>query len=192
MNLSRIRQAIIKHPDNAWATKRGWKPVYTAHPSARIIIIGQAPGRLAQESTIPWDDPSGDNLRSWMNIDRETFYDKKKIALVPMDFYFPGSKERGDVPPRPGFAELWHPQILKELPNITLTLLIGQYSQKRYLGDIKKKTLTGTVKSYKEYLPGYFPVVHPSPRNNIWQKKNPWFQSNVLPAFRKAVAKALK
>lgn len=187
MKLSEIRKAIIADPDNASFTKKGWTPVYTAHPQACIAIIGQAPGRLAQESHTPWNDPSGDNLRAWMNIDRETFYDETKIALIPMDFYFPGSKERGDLPPRKGLAEIWHPPIFAQMPHIALTLLVGQYAHAYYLQGRKKKTLTETVRAYREYAPHYIPLVHPSPRNNIWHKNNPWFKEEVVPYLRDIV-----
>ncbi len=189
--LAQIFREIVSDPANAAYTAKHWRPVYTAHPAARILIVGQAPGHIAQESMIPWDDKSGDNLRSWLGISRETFYDKTKISLIPMDFYFPGSKERHDAPPRKGFAEKWHPRILKLLPHIQLTLLIGQYSQGYYLKDRAKRTLTETVQAYKEYLPEYLPLVHPSPRNNIWQKKNPWFKEELLPELKHYIATLL-
>ena len=192
MTLTEIKKKIIKDPENAGYKKQGWEPVYTAHPEAKILLIGQAPGIRAQESGVPWNDPSGDNLRAWLGVDRDTFYDETKFALVPMDFYFPGSKERGDLPPRLGFAERWHPPILEAMPNIELTILIGQYAQKRYLGDRLEQNLTETVKHFEAYLPEYLPLVHPSPRNNIWQKKNPWFQREVLPTLQKLVGKILK
>lgn len=192
MSLDAIRHAIKKAPANRVFTKKGWEPVYTAHPKARLVIIGQAPGRKAQDSGVPWNDQSGDNLRAWLGLTRETFYDERVIALVPMDFYFPGTKERGDLPPRPGFAEKWHPMILKEMPSIKLTLLIGSYSQEYYIGDRRKDSLTETVKAFEEYLPEYFPLVHPSPRNNIWQKKNPWFSRRLLPELKKKVRYVLK
>lgn len=192
MTLSEIRKKIIQDPDNRIFLKKKWPPVYTADESATVLIIGQAPGRIAQESGIPWNDLSGDNLREWLGVTRDEFYNKKKIALVPMDFYFPGSKERGDVPPRKGFAEKWHPFILKQMPNIKLTILIGQYSQELYLGKKRKGTLTKTVHAYKEFLPKKFiPLVHPSPRNNIWLKKNPWFKKEIIPKVQSIVRKAL-
>ena len=191
MTLEQIRKKIIDDRDNMPFTKKGWEPVYTAHISAKILIIGQAPGRLAQESSVPWNDPSGDNLRRWMNIDKDTFYNEMKIALIPMDFYFPGSKERGDAPPRKDFAEKWHPKILEYMPVIQLIILIGQYAQAYYLRGKRKKTLTATVRAYKEYGTLFVPLVHPSPRNNIWQKKNPWFEEEVLPFLRKAIARVL-
>ena len=191
MVLPKIREAIIHDPANTIFSEKGWEPIYTANKSAKILIIGQAPGRIAQESGVPWNDLSGDNLRGWLGVSREEFYNEKLFALIPMDFYFPGSKERGDVPPRKGFAEKWHPLILKNMPNIQLTILIGQYSQELYLGAKRKKTLTETVRTYYEYLPEFLPLVHPSPRNNIWQKKNPWFKSELIPKLHRIVKKAL-
>ena len=192
MTLEAIRKAIEVDPENSAFTKKGWDPIYTAHKNAKILIIGQAPGIRAQESRIPWNDPSGDNLRAWIDIDRNTFYDETKVALVPMDFYFPGSKERGDLPPRKEFAEKWHPLILENMPGIELTLLIGAYAQERYLGEKRKKNLTETVRAFKEYGPEHIPLVHPSPRNNIWQKKNPWFKKNLLPSLQATVRSIIK
>ena len=189
--LDKIRQDITNHPDNAWAKGKGWGPIYTVHPDAKINIIGQAPGRLAQESGVPWDDPSGRNLRMWMGIDDSIFYDPTKIALLPMDFYFPGSAQRGDLPPRKDFADKWHAKILAHMPNIAFTIVIGAYAQARILGGSRKANLTQTVLAYTEYLPSYFPLVHPSPRNNIWQKRNPWFAENVLPNLRDQVKTVL-
>ncbi len=169
----------------------GWEPMYAANADARILIIGHAPSKIAQETGIAWNDLSGDNLREWMGVAREEFYDETKIALLPMDFYFPGKKQGGDAPPRKGFAEKWHPLILARMPNIELVILIGHYSQEFYLGEKRKKTLTETVRSYEEYLPRHIALVHPSPRNNIWQKKNPWFKSEVIPKVRRIVRKAI-
>jgi uracil-DNA glycosylase len=191
MKLSKIRKAIRDDEENRIFTRKGWDPVYAAHEGARVLIIGQAPGRVAQENGIPWNDLSGDALREWLGVTREEFYDKTKIALVPMDFYFPGGKDRGDAPPRKGFAEKWHPLIFKEMPRIKLTILIGSYSQEMYLGAARKGTLTETVRAFKEYLPRYIPLVHPSPRNNIWQKKNPWFKKEVVTKLKKIVTAAL-
>ena len=191
VTLAQIRKAIISDPDNAWAKKKGWEPIYTAHSKARILIVGQAPGIRAQESNMPWNDASGNNLRTWMGIDRKMFYDKHNIALVPMDFYFPGSKERGDLPPRPNFAEKWHPLLFAHMPNIQLTILLGQHAQKYYLGTGMEKNLTETVRNFKAYLPEYIPLVHPSPRNNIWQKKNPWFKKTLIPQLQKSIRNTL-
>lgn len=190
--LTHIRNAIIAHESNAWAAKRGWTPVYTAHPGAKLLIVGQAPGLRAQTSGIPWNDPSGDNLRSWMGISRETFYDPTKIALVPMDFYYPGTKNRYDLPPRKDFAPLWHPKIIEQMPQIQLTLLIGSHAHAFYLQARRKRTLSETVRNYHVYLSKYFPLVHPSPRNNIWHKKNPWFKGEIVPVLREKVKEIIK
>ena len=185
-----IRAAIKADPANHRFTKANQEPIFSAHQKARIVIIGQAPGQKAQSSGIPWDDKSGEQLRRWLGVSDETFYDETKIALVPMDFYFPGTGTSGDLPPRPDFAPTWHPSLLAAMPEIALTILIGQYAQNYYLSD-KPKTLTDTVKAYKEYLPAQLPLPHPSPRNNIWKKKNPWFENEVVPALQKIIAKQL-
>jgi len=190
-SLRQIYQQIIVDPENEWADEKGWTPLYTAHPKAKIIIIGQAPGRLAQESGVPWDDPSGRNLRSWMGVSDDEFYDETKIALLPMDFYFPGSAARGDAPPRISQADKWHKPILAHMKQARLTLLIGGFSQAYYLGKTKKKTLTETVRAFETYGPDIMPLVHPSPRNNIWQKKNPWFARDLLPTLKTRINKAL-
>ena len=192
MSLSHIKQQISEHPDNQWAHEKGWGPVYTAHKDAVLLIVGHAPGIRAQTSGLSWNDPSGDHLRDWLGISRETFYDEKKVALMAMDFYYPGSAERGDLPPRKGFAERWHPLLRAEMPNIALTLLVGQYAQAYYLGKNRKKNLTETVRSFHEYAPNYFPLVHPSPRNNIWHKKNPWFKEEVVLELRNQVGQLLE
>jgi uracil-DNA glycosylase family 4 len=146
----------------------GCRPVADAHPQAKLMIIGQAPGRRVHESGIPWDDPSGDRLRSWLKMDKEEFYDREKVAIMPMAFCFPGTGKSGDLPPRPECAPLWHPQLLPLLPNIKLTLLIGLYAQKHYLGKRAKKTLTETVRNWSSYLDeGFLPLPHPSPRNQF-------------------------
>ena len=162
----------------------GANPVVSAQASAKIMIIGQAPGTKVHASGVPWDDASGKRLRSWLNIDEATFYDESQIAIMPMGFCYPGRGKGGDLPPRPECASLWHKRLLEQLPNIELTLLIGQYAQKYYLGKQRKKNLTQTVQAYHEYLPHYFPLVHPSPRNAIWQSKNPWFDEDIVPALQ--------
>jgi len=162
------------------------RPVLRAHPSAKILIIGQAPGIKVHKSGIPWDDASGNRLREWMGIDKEIFYDESKIAIVPMGFCYPGKGASGDLPPRPECAPLWHEKILKELPQIKLTLLAGQYAQKSYIKE-PQKTLTQIVKAWKTYTPRYLPLPHPSPRNFMWFKKNSWFEREVIPYLRKKV-----
>lgn len=184
-NFDEIYQAIIDDPMNTEMAKKGYRPLYTAGPKAKIVIIGQAPGKRGQESMKPWADASGEMLRQWMGVSDEQFYDPDLVALLPMDFYFPGKGPHGDLPPRKGFAEKWHPGLLELMPEIKLTILIGAYSQKLYLAKGRKHNLTETVRSFEDYLPKYFPLVHPSPLNFRWQAKNPWFKTDVLPVFKK-------
>jgi uracil-DNA glycosylase len=170
----------------------GPRPVLRAKASARILIVGQAPGTKVHETGIPWNDPSGDRLRTWMNVDREAFYDESRIAIIPAGLCYPGRYERGgDLPPRKECAELWLQTLLAHLPHIALTLLCGQYAQKLYLGDRAKKSLTDTVRAWKEYVPKYLPLPHPSFRNLMWMKKNPWFEKQIVPALRKRVMEEL-
>jgi len=185
--LRSVRSAIVRDPDNAWATDQGWQPLYSAHPEAKIVIVGQAPGRRAQTSAVPWDDASGVTLRRWLGLSAEAFYDPRTVALLPMDFYYPGKGKHGDLPPRPDFAARWHPLLLEHMPNIQLTVLIGQYAQRHYLQGRAKTTLTATVHAYREYLPDRFPLVHPSPLNFRWQARNPWFEQEVLPELGRRV-----
>ncbi len=170
----------------------GPNPVVSASPNSKIMIIGQAPGTVVHKSGVPWDDKSGDNLRSWLGIDKETFYNPEMIAIMPMGFCYPGKGKSGDLPPRKECAPLWHDQIWSHLKDVQLTLLIGQYAQNAYLADQTKKTLTETVRNFKEYLPKYYVLPHPSPRNNIWRAKNEWFDKEVLPSLKVEVAGILK
>lgn len=165
----------------------GPRPVVAASESCSILIIGQAPGSKVHKTGIPWDDPSGDRLRDWMGVDKSIFHDSSKIALVPMGFCYPGKGKSGDLPPRPECAPLWHKLLLDSMPHIKLTLLFGQYAQHYYLKDQAKKTLTETVQNFEEYAPDYLPMPHPSPRNNIWLKKNPWFQQKLLPELKSRI-----
>lgn len=160
------------------------RPIVQASTTSKIVIIGQAPGQKVQNSGIPWDDDSGNNLREWLGVSKETFYDEKVFALIPMGFCFPGTGKSGDLPPRSECAPLWHQQLLESMKEVKLTLLIGQYAQNYYLKNNSKRTLTDTVKNYHEYLPDFLPLPHPSPRNNIWQKKNKWFRENVIPTLQ--------
>lgn len=160
------------------------RPVLAFAPSAKVAVIGQAPGAVVHASGVPWDDRSGEKLREWMAIERETFYDPKKLAIIPMGFCFPGKGRSGDLPPRPECEPLWHPKIL-ELLDIRLTLLIGQYAQARYLGELRKKTLTETVRSWRDYDKTMLPLPHPSPRNRPWLARNPWFDKEVVPVLRR-------
>jgi uracil-DNA glycosylase len=170
----------------------GPKPIVQASVSRRIVIIGQAPGSKVHQSGIPWDDASGSNLRNWLGVSNEIFYDEKLIALVPMGFCFPGSGSSGDLAPRTECAPLWHSLLLQSMTEVKLTLLVGQYAQKYYLGDRCKLTLTETVENYPDYLPNYLPLPHPSPRNNIWQKKNSWFADKMIPLLHEKVEEIIQ
>jgi len=184
--LSKIRACTVC----AHSLPLGANPVIQAHKEAKLLIIGQAPGIKVHETSIPWNDPSGNRLRSWLDIDRETFYNPKKIAIMPMGLCYPGKGTSGDLPPRKECAPLWHQKVLAELPNIEMTLLIGQYAQNYYLND-KPSTLTETVKQWQKWAPTYLPLPHPSPRNTLWLKKNPWFEEEVVEYMREMVKKAL-
>lgn len=163
----------------------GPRPVLQAARTARLCIVGQAPGRKVHESGIPWDDASGERLRDWLGISAAQFYDPRKVAIVPMGFCYPGKAGSGDQPPRPECAPLWHRKLHAHLRSVELTLLIGQYAQAWYLGDRRKATLTDTVKAWCEYLPqGQLPLPHPSPRNLPWLAKNRWFEADLVPALR--------
>lgn len=190
MSISKIVEELKADERNAEYTRRGIPPIFQLNKDAKILIIGQAPGRKVEESKIPFDDKSGEKLISWMGIDRETFY-SDKIAILPMDFYYPGKGKTGDLPPRKFIAEEYHHEILDELTDIEMTLLIGMYSMDYYLKGKMKRNLTETVRSYEEYLPKYFPIVHPSPLNFRWQAKNPWFTEEVVPVLAERVAKIL-
>lgn len=165
----------------------GPRPVFQLHPKAKILIAGQAPGVRVHETGVPFNDASGDRLRAWMAIDRDTFYDAEKIAILPMGFCYPGTGKSGDLPPRPECAEAWRSKLLAQLPNIELTLVIGQYAQDWHLGKRQKENLTETVRAWKEYWPKILVLPHPSPRNNIWLKKNPWFEKEVIPQLQKSI-----
>lgn len=163
----------------------GPRPVLQAGSDARILIIGQAPGRRVHESGVPWDDASGDRLRTWMGIDRTKFYDPSQVALVPMGFCYPGTGKSGDLPPRTDCAKFWHESLLAHLNNIRLTLLVGSYAQHRRLPAAQRASLTTTVKRWQDFAPEIFPLPHPSPRNNRWLKANPWFAEQLLPNLQR-------
>ena len=189
-SLTQIKNAIMRDPQNQSFTERGIEPLFAAPTGARINIVGQAPGVKAEQTRLYWNDQSGDRLREWLGVDRKTFYHSGLFAVIPMDFYYPGKGKSGDLPPRKGFAEKWHPQILADLPNIELTILIGQYAQKYYLPQ-NKRNVTETVKNYREFLPHFLPLVHPSPRNQLWLAKNPWFTQEVIPELQQRVKQIL-
>lgn len=165
----------------------GPRPVLRSRASARLLIVGQAPGTRVHASGIPWNDPSGERLRAWLGMDRDAFYDEARVAIVPMGFCYPGKGRSGDLPPRAECAQTWHPQLLPQLPRIELTLLIGQYAQRYFLGTARGDDLTATVRAYRDYLPRCLPLPHPSPRNIGWFRRNPWFESEVLPTLRRRV-----
>ena len=168
---------------------RGPRPVLRPSATARLLIVGQAPGTKVHETGVPWNDPSGDRLRDWLGIGRETFYDRRRIAIMPMGFCYPGALPRGgDAPPRPECAPQWHAALLALMPAVELTLLVGQYAQAHYLGDRRSRTLTETVARWRELLPDYLPTPHPSWRTRGWVSRNPWFEAELLPALRSRVA----
>ena len=169
------------------------RPVLQASTSATLCIVGQAPGTRVHQTGIPFNDPSGDRLRSWMAVDRETFYDSRRIAIVPMGFCFPGLNAKGaDLPPRKECASTWRQGLFEKLPNIQLTLVVGAYAQKWHLNKNARKSLTATVAAWREFLPAYLPLPHPSWRNNAWLKRNPWFELDVLPELRSRVEMILE
>ena len=168
----------------------GPRPVLQIDPRAKILIAGQAPGRRVHESGVPFDDPSGVRLREWLGVSRETFYDPHKIAILPMGFCYPGSGKSGDLPPRPECAEAWRQQLLSSLRHVQLTLVIGQFAQRWHLARVQKN-LTETVRAWRDYGPGIVPLPHPSPRNNIWLNRNPWFSETLLPSLKIMTQEAL-
>jgi uracil-DNA glycosylase len=168
----------------------GPRPVVQMHSSAPILIAGQAPGRKVHESGVPFDDPSGERLRAWLGVSRETFYDEKKIALMPMGFCYPGTGTSGDLPPRPECATTWRAPLLSHLKRLQLTLVIGQYAQAYHLPN-EKASLTEIVQDWKKHWPEVLPLPHPSPRNNIWLKRNPWFESDVIPVLQARIVEIL-
>jgi uracil-DNA glycosylase len=168
----------------------GPRPVLQLHPEARILVLGQAPGRKVHESGMPFMDASGDRLREWMGVSLEVFYDPKQIAILPMGFCYPGTGKSGDLPPRPECATKWREQLLGLMQNVKLTLVIGQYAQAYHLTHTSK-SVTEIVQNWQEYWPNIVPLPHPSPRNNIWLHRNPWFEKELLPVLRVRVAKLL-
>lgn len=190
-SFDKITEKLRRDPRNVLYTERNVGPIYQLSDKAEILIIGQAPGRKVEESGVPFADKSGKKLREWMGVSEEEFY-SEKIAILPMDFYYPGKGKTGDLPPRKFIAEEYHPEILKLMSNIKLTILIGQYAMKYYLGSKAQENLTETVRAFQDYLPEYFPIVHPSPLNFRWQAKNPWFEKEVVPVLQKQIREILE
>lgn len=184
--LTEVRQCTLCEPE----LPMGARPVVQLHPNAKILVAGQAPGRRVHASGKPFDDPSGDRLRQWMGIDKATFYDAEKLAIIPMGLCYPGTGKSGDLPPRPECAPAWRHKLLEQLPNLELTLAIGQYAQSWHI-DEPKQTLTERVKNWEHYWPDVLPLPHPSPRNNLWLKRNPWFEDAVIPTLQKRIAELL-
>lgn len=177
------------------ALNHGVNPVVQLNPNARLLIAGQAPGLKVHQSSIPFNDKSGDRLRAWLGIDYDDFYDAEKVAILPMAFCYPGKGKSGDLPPRAECATTWHQQVLSALPNIKLIIAIGQYAQQYHLQGTEQSTLTETVKHWRQYMvqfnPQVFPIPHPSPRNNIWLAKNSWFEADIIPQLQTSVNHAL-
>lgn len=168
----------------------GPRPVIQMAEPARILVVGQAPGRRAHETGLPFNDPSGERLRQWMGIDRDTFYDERQLAILPMGFCYPGTGPSGDLPPRPECAPAWRGALLQRLSSVALTLVIGQYAHSWHLAN-PARTVTANVQNWQAYWPAQLPMPHPSPRNNLWLRRNPWFESEVVPALQQRVAALL-
>jgi len=186
--LSRLRKEISACRICAKHFSYEPNPVVSFSEESKIIIIGQAPGTVVHRTGIPWDDKSGENLRRWMDVGSDDFYDTQKVGIVPMGFCYPGKGKSGDLPPRKECAPEWHDRIFNLLTEPALILLVGKYAQDYYLKEKAERTLTETVKNFETYLPKYFVLPHPSPRNNIWMKKNEWFGVEVLPELKKRIS----
>ncbi|MDT4829953.1 Uracil DNA glycosylase superfamily protein [compost metagenome] len=169
----------------------GPRPIVQASASARLLIVGQAPSLTVHQTGVPWNDKSGDQLRRWLGIDREVFYDATRIAIMPMGYCYPGRGKSGDLPPRKECAPLWHDRLLAQMPHVALTLLIGQYAQRHFLGKAARGGVTETVEAFADYAPRFVPLPHPSPRNTAWFQHHPWFENDVLPVLRERVQQAL-
>lgn len=183
-----INDIKLTHPNE---TSKGWEPILRVYPQSKILIIGQAPGIKTQLENDVFKDRSGDRLREWMGVDNDLFYNSKLISILPMDFYFPGKGKTGDLPPNKEIAYKYHAQLIDQMPNLKLIILLGTYANKYYLKDQMKNNLTETIRNYEQYLPTYFPLVHPSPLNQRWMAKNRWFETDVLPVFLATVQAAL-
>jgi uracil-DNA glycosylase len=184
--LAEIRRCRHCEPD----LPLGANPVLRASATARLLIVGQAPGTRVHATGIPWNDPSGDRLRQWLQMDREQFYDEARIAIAPMGFCYPGRGKSGDLPPPPACAPRWHPRLLQAMPDLELLLLVGSYAQNYYLGS-SKESMAERVRRWRDFGPRYFPLPHPSPRNTLWLRRNPWFEEEVVPELRERVSAVL-
>ena len=191
MTLQEMIDKLKADERNQDYTARGIGPIFQIHEKAKILIIGQAPGKKVEESGIPFHDKSGEKLMAWMGIDSDTFY-SQAISIMPMDFYYPGKAKTGDKAPRRFIAAEYHQALRQLMPEIEMTILIGNYAMKYYLKGRMERNLTETVRHYRDYLPDYFPIVHPSPLNFRWQAKNPWFEANVVPVLQQRVYTLLK
>lgn len=185
-------EALVAAVRNCRACERhlplGPRPILRAAATARILIVGQAPGLRVHTSGIPWDDPSGERLRAWMDVSKEVFYDESRIAIIPMGYCYPGRGSGGDLPPRRECAQLWLGHLLARLPNVSLTLLVGQYAHRHFLGNRRKSSLAETIKAWREYGPAFIPLPHPSPRNTPWLQRHPEFDQELLPELRRRIA----
>ncbi|MDO1502090.1 uracil-DNA glycosylase family protein [Winogradskyella maritima] len=165
----------------------GPEPIVAFSPKSKIVLASQAPGRLAHLANVAWKDPSGKQLRRWLGVTEDQFYNTDNFAILPMGFCYPGKAKTGDLPPRKECAPQWHAKIWEQLKNVELILLIGAYSQQYYLGKDARPTLTETVSNYQDYLPKYFPMPHPSPTNRFWKAKNSWFEELVVPELQEII-----
>ena len=191
MQVEEIIEKLKNDPRNKEYTDKGIDPIFQFNKNSKILIIGQAPGKKVEESGILFNDKSGENLVNWLGISMETLH-SKDFSIIPMDFYFPGKAKSGDKAPRKFISKEYHPLLLEELKDVKLTILIGAHSQKFYLEDKFKKNLTETVRNFKDYLPTYFPIVHPSPLNNRWMAKNEFFKEDTLPELKKIIENIIK
>ena len=187
-----IWHEIAEHESNEDHKTRGYLPLFAASSQSKIIVVGQAPGIRAQESGLPWNDASGQRLMKWLGVSEEQFRDPTLFAHIPMDFYYPGKGKSGDLPPRKTFAPLWHTRLREYMPEVKLTILIGKYAQHYYLPNNVHSNLTETVRSYEDFLPDYFPLVHPSPLNFRWFTRNEWFEKEVVPELQKVVLEIIR
>lgn len=192
MPLTHLKKSILQCTACINHLPLGPRPIIQINSKAKLLLIGQAPGFKVHQSGVPWDDASGKKLREWIGISQEIFYDEKKVAIVPMGFCYPGKGKQGDLPPRKECFNHWHEKILMNLPNIQLSLLIGNYAHCAYLKNTRKNTLTETVRSWEEYLPHFIPLPHPSPLNFFWQNKNKWFEKKAIPAIRSLIHSTLQ